>query len=104
MNIDILVLCLVLVLVIAVWNGLVIMWYITKDIKWSQLWHKVGFVIRAIIVLMSFIEGGWLWALIVAFVAWVPYNIIINKIMKQKWYYLSDSGIDGFIKKLFKIK
>jgi len=104
MNIDILVLCLVLVLVIAVWNGLVIMWYITKDIKWSQLWHKVGFVIRAIIVLMSFIEGGWLWALIVAFVAWVPYNIIINKIMKQKWCYLSDSGIDGFIKKLFKIK
>ena len=80
------------------------MWYVTKDHKYSGWWHTAGFVTRGFIVMIAFVAGGLLWAGIVAFVAWLPYNIIINLIMKQKWYYLSDSGIDGFIKKLFKIK
>lgn len=101
---DVMVLLIVIVVLIAAWNGLVITWEQEKNEKnkadLKAWWHKIGFVIRACLALIAFIHIGWVEALIVSFVCWIPYNIIISKIAWNKWFVLGNKGIDGVIKRL----
>jgi hypothetical protein len=79
----------------------------------SAWWHRIGFVIRFFLILSVFLilkkDFGlrsfqlWLIVSISILLASAWYNIAINLINKQKWYYLSNKGIDGFIKKLFRL-
>lgn len=89
-----------LIVFTAIWNGLVIRWKITG--KGSKLWHATGLIIRAGMVLVIYIDTG-IWPAFIAFIiSWIPYNIIISLIVWKKFWYLSDSGIDGLIKRIFK--
>ena len=74
----------------ALWNGLVIKWYLTKDQKYSTYWHIVGYFIRAIP--LYYIYPNIMWILIYSNVAWTLYDIIINKINGWDWFYISKTS------------
>lgn len=94
-----------LILLTAFWNGLVIQWYLTKEQRYSKLWHGVGFVIRALLVLLTYLLSTWQMALIAAFLSWLPYNMIINICMKQPLFYIGKtSAIDKLIRKILRQK
>ena len=76
-----------ILLLTALWNGLVIKWYNTKDQKYSKWWHIVGFIIRGLIVLLTLLTLGVNWMLIAGFCCWPVYDIIINLANGWKWYY-----------------
>lgn len=95
-------LLIITILLTALWNGLVIQWFLTKDEKYSTWWHRVGFVIRALLVVVIYLAGGWVWALGAAFASWIPYNIIISLLMGQKWYYIGKTSYtDKLLRVLF---
>lgn len=95
-----------IIILTAIWNGLVIKWYNTKDQKYSKLWHGVGFIIRGLLVLLVYLITLNLWiTAITAFVCWILYNMIINKLNDWGLFYIGKtSTIDKLIRKLFKIK
>ena len=66
----------ILAILFALWNGLVIKWYLTKDQKWSKYWHGVGMLIRA--VPLYFVYPHWGWMLLYCNVAYTIYDEIIN--------------------------
>ena len=105
---DILISLIVIILLISAWNGLVILWEREKDpgtkASLKSWWHGVGLAIRGFVVLIAFLNGGWIPALVLGFLSWIPYNIIISQIVWHKWWVLGTKGIDGFIRKIFKIK
>ena len=71
----------------------------------SKLWHFTGFLIRlSIFAVMVFLRAPVFLLLITALVIWPLYNIACNLGARQPWYYLSDKGTDGVIKRLFNIK
>jgi len=91
-----------LILLTALWNGLVIQWYLTKDQRYSKYWHAVGFIIRGLLVLLIYLHTkDHLLTGITAFISWIPYNMIINICMKQPIFYIGrTSTIDKFIRKI----
>ena len=95
----------VISILFAAFNGLVIAWYNSNDVVMSdrlkRLWHGVGFAIRAFISLVAYFTSSLWWFGAIAFISWLPYNIIIALIIGRKWYYLGNKGIDGFIMRLF---
>lgn len=91
---------LLIILLLAVWNGLVIEWKLKG--KYSKQWHMAGGLIRALLIGLVYINSGIYWALGAAFLSWLPYNMIINLLMGNGLFYLSDKGIDGWIKRLIK--
>lgn len=94
--------CMLLILLIAAWNGLVIKWFMTREERYSRRWHALGFIIRAILTGMVYLTSGWQLAAIAAFTSWVPYNIIINLVWGQPIWHLGDKGVDGFIKRILR--
>ena len=78
------------VILFAIWNGLVIKWYLTKDQKWSDYWHGLGFIIRALPIVL--IYPNLLWILIYANIAWTVYDIIINLFMGQSIFYIGKTS------------
>lgn len=96
------VIILLIILLTALWNGLVIQWYITKDQKYSKYWHGVGFVIRALLVAITFlVSSSWLMVAITAFASWIPYNMIINAVMGKPLLYVGKTAvIDRMIRRL----
>jgi len=80
----------ILSVLIAAWNGLVIKWYQTRNPKWSKYWHGLGFIIRAIPIVL--IYPNWLWILIYANIAWTIYDIIINLFMGQSIFYIGSTA------------
>ena len=104
-QISVLIIALV-VLLTAVWNGLVIKWYNTKDQKYSKMWHGVGFVVRGLLVLLAYLTTFNFWiTFALAFICWMPYNIIINKLNDWGWFYIgTTSTIHKLIRKIFNIK
>jgi len=92
------ILLLSIVILIALWNGLIIKWKLTN--KYSREWHIVGWIIRMLLVTIFFLISGIWWAIVVGFISWIPYNIIISLIVWKKWWYLSDSGIDKIFKSI----
>ena len=101
---------LAIILLTAIWNGLVIKWGLEKDkskvIKISKYWHGIGFVIRALLVTIVFLtSGNWWWSGGAAFLCWLPYNMIINIYMKQPLFYIGrTSSIDKLIRKILHLK
>ncbi len=72
-------------ILIAMYNGLYIKHYQTRDPKYSVRWHRVGWFIRA--GLMVALWPDWLMMLIYLNVAWTMYDMIINLYMGQKLFY-----------------
>jgi len=89
----------IIIILIATWNGLVIQWKLTG--KYSKLWHITGLVTRLLLIAIVYITSGLWWSICAVLLSWIPYNIIISLIVWNKWWYLSDKGIDGFIKRFW---
>ena len=81
---------LLIALLFAVWNGLVIKWYLTKDQKYSTYWHIVGYLIR--VIPLYYIYPNITWILIYINIAWNLYDIIINKINGWDWFYIGKTS------------
>lgn len=91
-----------LIVLVAVWNGLVIRWEITSDIRYSNSWHVTGWVIRALLVALSYLISGVYYAIGAVVLATVIYNMIINIIIGQHIFYVgTTSKLDILIRKLF---
>ena len=89
---------------IALWNGYVIRWFLTKDEKYSRIWHSIGFMVRALLCATLYLQAGLLLASIAAFVCWLPYNIIINIINRWPVFYVGKTSmIDKLIRRLWKL-
>jgi len=83
-----------IIILFAIWNG----YKITGK---SNAWHSVGFIIRLLLVGLVYIDRGIWVALLAGFIAWIPYNGIINIFLKQKFFYIGiTSVIDKFIRKI----
>ena len=117
MTIEPLVSILIALFLIAIREGLVIADMQDNTYKSKILsgwWHKMGMVIRGFLILAIFLlvqehhgYSSWIfWGYVAAsfLLSSLWYNIAINLITGKKWYYLSDKGIDGFIKRLLKLK
>ena len=74
----------------AVWNGLVIKWYLSKEQKWSKCWHGLGFIIRAIPI--ALIYPNWLWILLYINIAWTVYDMTINIINGWPVFYIGQTS------------
>lgn len=92
-------------LLFSVFNGLVIKWKLTADpykaSLYSDWWHVVGAIIHGLMVIQAWIIGGYIWAVVIFFVVWLAHNIIIAKMMGQKWYYVGKTAkFDILIRKV----
>jgi len=66
----------------------------------SDLWHFVGLVIRLTLITIVYLFTYNLYLTVVTgLILTVFYSISCAIGSKQKWFYLSDRGIDGFIKR-----
>ena len=72
----------------------------------SDVWHTLGWFMRALVILSMYLLDADLYLLIAAgLVMWPIYNVACNLGRKQHPLYLSDHGIDKLIKKvLFFVK
>jgi hypothetical protein len=113
MNLEAVISLLIALLLIAVREGLVLKDKLDgKDSPFeSKWWHRLGGWSRGFIVLAIFLlvqEKYWykdwqlyVWTAAAVIDAWPWYNIAINLINGWKLWYLSDNGIDKWIKKVF---
>ena len=68
------------------------------------VWHMYGWLIRFLVFALLYLAGsGWIILSASVFVMWPIYNVACNIGMKKKWYYLSDKGIDKYIKRFLKL-
>ena len=116
MNLDSVISLLIALLLIAVREGLVIKDMLDgKESPFESLWwHRVGIAIRGFIILSLFLQVQdsytlkdcqlYAYSVSAFLLAWIWYNIAINLINGWKLGNLSDKGIDGFIKRLLKLK
>lgn len=72
------------IILFAAWNGAMIM-------KKRKAWKAIGVIIRAIMVLTALYVGNFLFFIIAVNASWLFYDIIIAKIMGQKWWYLGNT-------------
>ena len=91
----------VIALLLAVREGFSLRDKIEPDKGFSKAWHWFGFLIRLLLAGIMF-QASFNWFLtgIVIVILWPVYNIASNIGLKQKWYYLSNKGIDGILRKL----
>jgi len=113
--ITFLVLFVVISILFSVFNGLVINWQqalpvsdkatpeqYAKSKRLSWVWHKIGFIIHFLLVVLFAFVGGWIWMLVGFFLNWIGHNIIIALMMGQKWYFVGTTAdTDKLIRKLF---
>ena len=68
----------------------------------SKTWHAFGWFMRLLITGVAYQStGSYLYVLLFVVLFWPVYNISCNIGAKRKWYYVSKSGIDGLIRKMF---
>lgn len=101
----ILAILMIMIVLHALWNGWVIKWGLATDkskvTKTSKVWHAIGFIIRALLVLLIYLQTDWRIALLAAFLCWLPYNIIINACNGWAIFYFGKtSWIDRLINRL----
>jgi len=90
---------LLIVILFSTWNGLVIKWYLTKNVKYSTYWHIIGYFIR--VIPLYYIYPDTMWILIYTNISWTIYDIIINKINGWSIFYIGNtSGIEKLFGKL----
>lgn len=101
-----------LIILFAVWNGLVIKWKHSNSGEVSKKWHSVGWWARVMVLVMMYqglmpnwynnimnpatllegpIHAGVLTFLLVFGVSYWGYNYIINEINAWDWDYLEDN-------------
>ena len=89
---------LLIALLFAIWNGLTIKWYLTKEQRYSKAWHAVGFVVRSLPVVMLYPD--WVVILIYLNIAWTLYDMIINIVNGWNLFYIGNtSAIDRIVGK-----
>ena len=96
-----------LIILFAVWNGLVIRWKLKNDQLASKKWHKVGWFARVLVLLIALFpfmpewywyvinpaallvgwHGALLTILLITGMSYWLYNYIINRINGWKWDY-----------------
>ena len=90
---------LLVVILLAIWNGLVIDWKVNNHIYRSKEFHAVGLAIR--LVLLPLFYGYWLELSIYCIVCYPIYNMIIAHFMGQNIFYTgTTSTIDRVLGKL----
>jgi len=68
---------------------------------YSKAWHIMGWFMRLLLVGAIYqCTLNWYYVVGMTFLLWVIYNISCNIGSKQKWFYLSDSGIDKILRKI----
>lgn len=83
-----------MVVLLGLWNGLVIKWYLTREDKYSKAWHTIGFIVRALPLLL--IYDNLFIVLCYLNFAWTAYNMAINVIIHESLFYV---GKTSFIDK-----
>jgi fatty-acid desaturase len=69
---------------------------------YSKAWHAMGWFMRLLVVGLIFqATFNWLLTTLMIIILWPVYNISCNIGLKRKWYYVSNSGIDWVIRKIF---
>ena len=79
-----------IVILFAIWNALVIKWYLTRDSKWSKYWHILGYVIRALPIII--IYPNIVAMLIYISISWILYDILINIINGWDIFYVGNTS------------
>ena len=79
-----------IVILFAIWNALVIKWYLTRDNKWSKYWHILGYIIRALPVII--IYPNVVAILLYVIISWVLYDILINIINGWDIFYVGNTS------------
>lgn len=77
----------VLLILIAIYNGLIINWrcnYQNKSELWSKYWHFVGGLLRCSI---AFLFTDWKTAIAIMLIHWIFYDGIINLIRGKSFLY-----------------
>jgi len=96
----------VILILTAIREGLINRWGLEPNKarvrKISRVWHALGFLIRALLVVIIFlISGNWYITGAAAFFCWLPYNMIINWCNGWPTFYFGKtSWIDKLINKL----
>ena len=92
-----------IIILTAMWNGMVINWYNSHQQRWSRGWHAIGFIIRALLTLLVYlITTSWYWAGAITIISWIPYNVIINLYMHEPVFYFGRTSIiDKWIRKYY---
>lgn len=69
--------------------------------SYSDIWHVLGWLMRFITFGLLYRAGAnWIILSVSIVLLWPVYNIAINIGRGNKWYYLSDKGIDGILRKI----
>lgn len=76
---------LVLGLLLAAYNGLFILHRRTGQPRYSVRWHRVGWFIRAGLIVLLY--PSWFWMLVYLNIAWTFYDVIINLYMGVPVFY-----------------
>ena len=79
-----------IVILFAIWNALVIKWYLTRDSKWSKYWHILGYVIRVLPIII--IYSNIVVMLIYINISWILYDILINIINGWDIFYVGNTS------------
>ena len=93
----------IIILLIAIYNGLIINWKLNKDGKsaqWSKYWHLVGGLIR---VFLAFLLVNFWHAIAILMMHWIFYDMIINYLRDLDLFYSGSvqSGTGSTIDRLF---
>ena len=87
----------IILLLLAFYNGLMIQWFNNKNKpeakEYSNVWHVVGWFIRLFVIVLlpiKFIPLG-------VFVGWSCYNYLINLILDKPIFYVGITGVDQFL-------
>ena len=77
----------ILLILIAIYNGLIINWrtnYLQKSEMWNKLWHFTGGLIR---VCMAFFLLDWIDAIAILLMHWIVYDAIMNLVRGKAIFY-----------------
>lgn len=83
---------------------------VAKELNKNRLWHNWDAVqVTLFYATISYLFFGFSYNSALLFIVFLIvrlplFNIMHNLIKGDRWDHLSDEGIDGFIKKLFKLK
>lgn len=105
---------LTILILFAVWNAFVILWYTEKTQKYSKIWHSIGLAVRvAIYAVPFFVFTNWIdavkWTLAFVAVGGVLYDFIINLIRfivvkSPPLFYVDNKGWNAFFLKFLSAK
>ena len=102
MKIDILIMTLLIILLIGVREAYSLSYWVKKR-NVSNMWHGIGFLIRAFLCMLAYKFGGWIGFGIAVLLASVVYDLLCNLGLEQKWWYVgSTSNFDRIRNKLYK--